>query len=97
MTQPTLINLHPNKYGQQFHYYPFSVKLDRCVGSHNALNNLSNKVCVPYKTKLLIQRIQRDYRNKWNYESIYHANVHVDLMKENVIHINGGIMISMWV
>ena len=64
MTQPTLINLHPNKYGQQFHYYPFSVKLDRCVGSHNALNDLSNKVCVPYKTKLLIQRIQRDYRNK---------------------------------
>ena len=64
MTQPTLINLHPNKFGQQFHYYPFSVKLDRCVGSHNALNNLSNKVCVPYKTKLLIQRIQRDYRNK---------------------------------
>ena len=29
--QPTLINLHPNKYSQEFHlllYYPFSVKLD---------------------------------------------------------------------
>ena len=27
-TQPTLINLHPNEYGLEFHYYPFSVKLD---------------------------------------------------------------------
>ena len=29
--QPTFINLHPNEYSQEFHYYPFSVKLDRCV------------------------------------------------------------------
>ena len=35
MTQPTLVNLHPNEYSQEFHYYPFSVKLDRCVGSCN--------------------------------------------------------------
>ena len=47
--QPTLINLHPNKYNQEFCYYPFSVKLDRCVGSCNTLNDLSNKVCVPNK------------------------------------------------
>ena len=26
--QPTLINLHPNDYSQEFHYYPFAVKLD---------------------------------------------------------------------
>ena len=26
------------------------VKLDRCFGSCNALNDLSNKVCVPNKT-----------------------------------------------
>ena len=26
MIQPTLINLHPNKYSQRFHYYPFLVK-----------------------------------------------------------------------
>ena len=31
--QPTLINLHPNEYSQEFHCYPFAVKLDRCVGS----------------------------------------------------------------
>ena len=33
--QPTLINLHPNEYNQEFHYYPFAVKVDRCVGSFN--------------------------------------------------------------
>ena len=41
MIQPSLINLHPNKYSQEFYYYPFSVKLDRCVGSCNSLNELS--------------------------------------------------------
>ena len=43
---PTLINLHPNEYSQEFHYYPFAVKLDRCVRSCNTLKDLSNKVCV---------------------------------------------------
>ena len=28
MTQSTLINLHPNDYSQECHYYPFVVKLD---------------------------------------------------------------------
>ena len=32
ITQPILINLHPNKYSQEFHYYPFAVKLDRFAG-----------------------------------------------------------------
>ena len=39
MIQPTLIN------------YPFAVKSDRCVGSCNILNELSNKVPVSNKTK----------------------------------------------
>ena len=51
MIQPTLINLHPNEYSQEFYYHPFSVKLDRCAGSCNTLNDLSNKVCVPNKTE----------------------------------------------
>ena len=51
MIQPTLINLHPNKYSQELHYYPFSVILDRCVGSCNTIHYLYNKVCVPDKTK----------------------------------------------
>ena len=49
MIQPNLNNLHPNEYSQEFHYYTFAVKLDRCVGSCNTLNDLSNKVCVPNK------------------------------------------------
>ena len=51
MTQPTLINLYPNEYSQEFHYYPFAVKLDRSLGSSNTLNDLSNNVCVPNKTE----------------------------------------------
>ena len=51
MIQPTLINLHPNEYSQKFHYYPFAVKLDRCVKSCNTLDDLFNKVHVPNKTK----------------------------------------------
>ena len=31
--QPTLINLQPNEYRQEFRYYLFSFKLDKCVGS----------------------------------------------------------------
>ena len=46
-TQPILINLHHNEYYQELHYYPFAVKLDRCVGICNTLNDLSDKACVP--------------------------------------------------
>ena len=56
MIQPSLINLHPNEYNQ-FHYYPSSVKLDRCVGSCNTLNDLSIKVCIPSKTEDLNQSV----------------------------------------
>ena len=50
LIQPTLTNLHPDEYSQGFHYYLFSVKLGRCLGSCNTLNDLSIKVCVPNKT-----------------------------------------------
>ena len=49
--QPALINLHPKECSHEFHYETFSVKLDRCVGSCNAINDLSNKECVPNKTE----------------------------------------------
>ena len=35
----------------KFHCYPFSVKLDRSVGSCNTLSDLPNKVCVPNKAE----------------------------------------------
>ena len=60
--QPIFINLHPNEYSQEFHFYPFSVKLDKCVGICNTLSDLYNKVCVPNKTKS--KRVQHNYRNK---------------------------------
>ena len=53
MTQPTLINLYSNEYSQEFHYYPFAVKLDRCAGSCNTINDLSNKACVLNKSEEL--------------------------------------------
>ena len=46
-----LISILINKYSQEFHYYPFVVKLERCVGSCKTINDLSNKVCVPNKTE----------------------------------------------
>ena len=31
--QLSLIQLHPNVYSQELHYYSFAVKLDKCIGS----------------------------------------------------------------
>ena len=50
--QPTLINLHPVEYNQEFHYNPFSVKLYRCVGSCNTLNELLIKYVLQIKQKI---------------------------------------------
>ena len=49
--QPTPIKLHLNEYTRELQYFPFAVKLDRCVGSCSTLNDLFNKVCVPNKTE----------------------------------------------
>ena len=49
--QPTLINFYPNEYRPELHYYPFAVKLDGCVCSCNALNDLSNKICILNKAE----------------------------------------------
>ena len=51
MAQPTLINLHPNEYSQEFHYYPFTVKLDKYVRICNTHNDVSHKLCVPNKAE----------------------------------------------
>ena len=57
ITQPTLINLNLNEYSQELHHYLFAVNLDRCVGSCNTLDYLSNRVCVPNKTEHLNLRV----------------------------------------
>ena len=51
--QPTPISLHPNEYSQEFHYYPFVVRLNSCTRNCNTFNDLSNKVCAPNKTENL--------------------------------------------
>ena len=63
MTQPTLINLHPNEYSQRLRYYPFIVTLHRCVGSCNTLNDLSNRICVLNKTRFKLACLSDDNRN----------------------------------
>ena len=52
MIQPTLINLHPNEYTRGLNCYPFATNLDKCVGSYNTHNDLSNTVCVPNKKNI---------------------------------------------
>ena len=51
LTQPTIINLYPDEYSQEFLSYSFVDKLDRCAGSCITLNDWSNKVFVPNKTE----------------------------------------------
>ena len=95
--QPTPIKLHLNEYTRELHYFPFAVKLDRCVGSCSTLNNLFNKVCVPNKTENLNTYVFYMITGKMNQkfqQKIYHANVTVNLMEENVLHIKSGITIN---
>ena len=97
MTQSTLINLHSKEYRKEFQYYPFAVNLDKCAGSFNTLNDLSNKVCVPNKTgdlNLSVSNMITGINASKTLTDIYNANVNVGLMEENLIQINGGTMIN---
>ena len=84
--QPTLINLHRNEYNQELHYCPFAVKLDQCVGSCDTLNDLSDRVCFPNKTKDLIihvfKMITGKNESKIKKKNIYYANVNLGLMEK---------------
>ena len=89
--------IHHKEYSQEFHYYPFSVKLDRYVGSCNNLNDLSNKVYVPNKienSNLRVFNKITSINDSKTIKSIFDANVNVNLMKKNIIEINDGITIS---
>ena len=93
----TLINWHPNEYSQKFHYYPPAVKLDRCVGNCNNINDLSNKVCIPNKTEdlnLSIFNMVTGQNDSKILTKTYHTNVNVNLMEENVIQSKNGITIN---
>ena len=97
MIQPTLINLHPNEYSQELHYYLFVVKLDRFVGGCNTLDGLSNKVCVPNKTGDLNLSVFNmiTITNEWKtFTSLYHASVNLNFIVESVFQTRSGIMIN---
>ena len=71
-------------------YTTIHLWLDRCVGNCNTLNDFPNKVCVPSNKEHLnlsvFNMITGINRSKI-LTNIYHANVNVNLMKENVIQI----------
>ena len=95
--QPTLINLHPNEYCQEFQYYPFLVKLDRCFGSCNTVIDLSNKVCIPNKTEklnLTVFNMITGINESKTLTKCLSCELNVDLMGKNIIQINGGITIN---
>ena len=57
MVEPALINLYLNDYSQGLCYYPLAINLERCIGSCNVLNDLSNRVCIPNKKEDLNVRV----------------------------------------
>ena len=44
MIRCTIIDLNRVEYNQGLSYYPFMVRLDRCNGSCNTLNNSSGRI-----------------------------------------------------
>lgn len=51
MTGPTLIDLNPYERRRGLCYQPFMVSLGGCHGSWNSIDDPSNRICVPNKTK----------------------------------------------
>ena len=86
--QPTHINLHPSEYRQEFHYYPFLVKLYRCVGSCNTLNDLSDIVYIPYNKEdlnLNVCNMITGMKESKTLSEHIHLNVNENLMEQNII------------
>ena len=97
MIQPTLINLHPNEYSQEFQYCPFVVKLESSVGICNTLNDLSNKVYVPNKTedlKLSVFNMITGINESKTLTKDISRECKSKFDGKKVIQINGGIMIN---
>ena len=95
--QPTLINLHPNECNQQLHYYSFVAKLDKCVGSCNTLNDVSNRVYVPDKIEDLNIHVFNIITGK-NESKMITKDISCECKcrfdDKIVFHINGGITIN---
>ena len=75
------------EYSQELHDYPFAVNLNRCAGSCNTVDDLSNKMCVPNEREdldLHIFNMITVINESKTSKNIYLANVNVSLMVENV-------------
>ena len=88
-----------NKKCQECYYYPFAVKLHNCIESCNALNDSSNEVYAPNKTKdlsLNVSGMNTQKNESLFLTKIYHGNINVNLIVEGafVIQVKIGIMIN---
>ena len=70
-----------------------TVPLDRCVGSCNTLNDLSNKVCVPNLNLSVLTWLHEEINRK-HQQDIFHVNVNANLIEENKNQTNCRITIN---
>ena len=73
------------------------VKFNKCVGSCNTLNDLSNKVCVPNKTEdldLCVFNIITGINESKTLTKNISCECKCKFDGKNVIQINGGITIN---
>ena len=86
--QRTFINLNPDEYSQEWHYYPLAVKLDKSVGNCNTLIDLSSKVWVPNKTEdLNIHVFNMITEIEIQIKSGITINVDASVSIENIIYV----------
>ena len=88
----TYLNLHPNEYSQEFHYCPYSVKLDRCSGGCNTLNDLSDKLSIPNKAEdlnLCVFNMVTGISESKTLTKDISCECKCKFDGKNVIHING--------
>ena len=73
-------------------FYSFDVNLDRFVGSCNAFSDLSNKICVPNKTKDLNLNVfnTRTGINELKVNKTYYVSANVSLVVKTVTQIKSG-------
>ena len=79
----TPIDLNQN----QLHCYPFMVRLERCHGRCNTLDDPSDRICVPYNPEninLNVFNMIKIINEKKHWQNIFHVTGNVNLMVENV-------------
>ena len=91
MTQPAPINLHPNEHSQEFHYYPFAVKV--CVPDKTEDLNLSvfNMITRINELKTLTKHISCECKCKFDGRNCnpdqWWNNENVDVSVKNVMYV----------